>query len=234
VALVRDMTDCMYNPKRWPYVDHFTGNDLIVSHTERFVCPTITSDQILGGQPFRSKTDTRKMSDVSDVSTPGKLHRGTFVERWSTVSLPSDWKTATQGVLDHFEDVAWLRCTVRLPAASLTDQKSFKFDLPAELGYSTVWLNGKPVNVGDDSNGVAHFEIDRELIAADDINLLTIRIDLAKGNSGFSDDVPVLRLPGRPLKLKGQWQFRLGDDPEWSNMPLPAKFGAGSDILFQP
>ena len=49
VVLMRDMTDCMYNPESWPYVDHFTGNDLIVSHVERFVCPTITSDQILGG-----------------------------------------------------------------------------------------------------------------------------------------------------------------------------------------
>jgi hypothetical protein len=54
VVLMRDLTDCMYNPKRWPYVDHFTGNDLIVSHVERYVCPTVTSDQILGGQPFSS------------------------------------------------------------------------------------------------------------------------------------------------------------------------------------
>ncbi len=58
-VLVRDMTDAMYNPQRWPYVSHFTGNDLIVSHIERFVCPTITSDQFLGGQPFQFKNDTR-------------------------------------------------------------------------------------------------------------------------------------------------------------------------------
>ena len=59
VALVRDMTDTMYNPKRWPFVSHFTGTDLIISHVERYVCPTITSDQILGGKPFRFKNDTR-------------------------------------------------------------------------------------------------------------------------------------------------------------------------------
>ena len=35
VVLMHDMTDCMYNPKRWPFVDHFTGNDLIVSHVRR-------------------------------------------------------------------------------------------------------------------------------------------------------------------------------------------------------
>lgn len=59
VVLMRDMTDTMYNPARWPYVSHFTGNDLIVSHIEKFVCPTITSDQLIGGKAFRYKDDTR-------------------------------------------------------------------------------------------------------------------------------------------------------------------------------
>ncbi|MEZ5940813.1 MAG: SMP-30/gluconolactonase/LRE family protein [Planctomycetaceae bacterium] len=59
VALMRDMTDAMYNPERWPYVSHFSGNHLIISHIERFVCPTLTSDQFLGGEPFRFSKDTR-------------------------------------------------------------------------------------------------------------------------------------------------------------------------------
>ena len=59
VVLMRDLTDTMYNPARWPYVSHFTGTDLIVEHIEKFVCPTITSDQILGGKPFRFKNDDR-------------------------------------------------------------------------------------------------------------------------------------------------------------------------------
>lgn len=59
VVLVRDMTDTMYNPARWPWVSHFTGTDLIVSHIERYVCPTITSDQIIGGRPFRFQHDQR-------------------------------------------------------------------------------------------------------------------------------------------------------------------------------
>src|SRR5262249_5631506 len=59
VVLVRDLTDTMYNPQRWPFVSHFTGTDLIVEHIEKFVCPTITSDQVLGGKPFRFKNDKR-------------------------------------------------------------------------------------------------------------------------------------------------------------------------------
>jgi nicotinamidase-related amidase/type 1 glutamine amidotransferase len=59
VVLMRDMTDTMYNPKQWPYVAHFQGTELIIQHIEKYVCPTITSDQILGGSPFRFKEDVR-------------------------------------------------------------------------------------------------------------------------------------------------------------------------------
>ena len=38
-------------------VSHFRGTELIVAHIEKFVCPTVTSDQIIGGKPFRFKAD---------------------------------------------------------------------------------------------------------------------------------------------------------------------------------
>ena len=59
VVLMRDMTDTMYNPRRAPYVSHFTGTDLIVEHIEKYVCPTITSVDFLGGRPFRFRNDRR-------------------------------------------------------------------------------------------------------------------------------------------------------------------------------
>jgi nicotinamidase-related amidase/type 1 glutamine amidotransferase len=62
VVLMRDMTDTMYNPARWPHVSHFRGTDLIVEHIEKYVCPTVTSDQILGGKPFRFHADVRPLA----------------------------------------------------------------------------------------------------------------------------------------------------------------------------
>jgi lysophospholipase L1-like esterase/nicotinamidase-related amidase len=58
VALLRDLTDSMYNPRAWPFVSHFRGTELFIEHTERHICPTITSDQLLGGQPFRFSNAT--------------------------------------------------------------------------------------------------------------------------------------------------------------------------------
>jgi nicotinamidase-related amidase/type 1 glutamine amidotransferase len=60
VVLMRDMTDSMYNPRNEPYVNHYTGNDLVFEHIERFWCPTVTSADILGGKPFRFPGDKRQ------------------------------------------------------------------------------------------------------------------------------------------------------------------------------
>jgi type 1 glutamine amidotransferase/nicotinamidase-related amidase len=59
VVLMRDLTDTMYNSRRPPQVNHFTGTDLIVEHIERYICPTIVSTAFTGEPPFRFKEDTR-------------------------------------------------------------------------------------------------------------------------------------------------------------------------------
>jgi len=59
VVLVRDLTDTMYDPAQWPWVDHFTGTERMIDHVERHVCPTIGSDQLIGGKPFRAAEDKR-------------------------------------------------------------------------------------------------------------------------------------------------------------------------------
>ena len=53
VALVRDLTDTMYNPRSKPFVVHTRGTKLVVEHIERYWCPTFTSNDILGGEPFQ-------------------------------------------------------------------------------------------------------------------------------------------------------------------------------------
>jgi len=59
VALVRDMTDTMYNPERPPGGTHFDGTDRVVEHVERYWCPSILSTDITGKPAFRFKDDKR-------------------------------------------------------------------------------------------------------------------------------------------------------------------------------
>jgi len=59
VVLARDLTDTMYNSRMRPFVNHFTGTDLIVEHIEKFVCPTITSTALTGKPAFLFREDKR-------------------------------------------------------------------------------------------------------------------------------------------------------------------------------
>jgi len=46
VALVRDLTDAMYNPARPPYVSHEEGTRLVIEYIEKFWCPTVASSEL--------------------------------------------------------------------------------------------------------------------------------------------------------------------------------------------
>ena len=47
VALVRDLTDAMYNPEKPPYVSHAEGTRLVIEYIEKFWCPSLLSEDLL-------------------------------------------------------------------------------------------------------------------------------------------------------------------------------------------
>ena len=46
VYLLRDLTDCMYNPARPPYVSHAAATEMTVHYIEQFWCPSITGAEL--------------------------------------------------------------------------------------------------------------------------------------------------------------------------------------------
>jgi nicotinamidase-related amidase len=59
VALVRDLTDSMYNHRKRPNVVHHAGTELVVEHVERWWCPSVTSTSLTGRPPFKFSDDPR-------------------------------------------------------------------------------------------------------------------------------------------------------------------------------
>jgi len=59
VALMRDMTDSLYNPAMPPYVNHFRGTEMVIEHIEKYWCPTILSCDFLNKPAFRFAADPR-------------------------------------------------------------------------------------------------------------------------------------------------------------------------------
>jgi hypothetical protein len=62
VALMRDLTDAMYDSRQKPYVNHFQGVALMIDYIEKYIGPTILSTDFTGKPPFRFTGDTRPQS----------------------------------------------------------------------------------------------------------------------------------------------------------------------------
>jgi nicotinamidase-related amidase len=60
VVLMRDMTDLMYNDRSSPFVNRFSGLDLIIEYIETCIAPSIVSTDFTGEKQFRFKDDKRK------------------------------------------------------------------------------------------------------------------------------------------------------------------------------
>ena len=46
VVLVRDLTDALYDPRQPPNVSHARGTEIVVEHIERYLCPSILSEDL--------------------------------------------------------------------------------------------------------------------------------------------------------------------------------------------
>jgi nicotinamidase-related amidase len=46
VVLARDLTDALYDPREPPHVSHARGTEIVVEHIERYLCPSILSDDL--------------------------------------------------------------------------------------------------------------------------------------------------------------------------------------------
>lgn len=57
-VLMRDLTDVMYNSRKWPHVPHFEGTVLLTKYIETYVCPTILSTAFTSEKPFRLRGST--------------------------------------------------------------------------------------------------------------------------------------------------------------------------------
>ena len=166
----------------------------------------------------------------ANVPAPAELtiaSRGESLRRhWSPIRIPSTWQAATGGALAEYQGPAWYRCAVRLSDDWIGD-RDVALVFPAE-GAASVWWNGHPLVGEEFSHPIA-----RNLIEPNDANLLVVRLENGARDQRFRT-VPRIMAGDRRFDLEGVWQFRVGDDPAWSGMPLPAKFGASADVVFEP
>jgi hypothetical protein len=233
VVLVRDLTDAMYNPKRWPFVDHHTGTRLVIEHIEKYVCPTITSDMVLGGERFQfsalsgaaasDSTDTvaRAAPDrMADRLVPGTNH-------WLLRQWPLSWEAMGSDL--SYRKTAWYRRALRLPDRSESPSLRLTVRTQPQVRVE-CWWEGKSVAFQSDASGTWEATIPEGVRVDGDANLLVLKLEGKQQQWPTATEV-ALSIGSTRRSLHGAWQVRLGEDPSWTSMPLPAKFGASTDIV---
>lgn len=220
VVLVRDMTDCMYNPKRWPFVDHFSGNDLMFAYVEKMICPTITSDQILGGKPFRFQGDQRAIANLPNPNPERK--------EWQHVAVAAnEGKLKWNPVGKDQDGIVHLRCAVRFAHGLLETTAVLAVEGPIQ----GAWLNGTALpRCPDQEANRKCYQITKEVtFGNDDANLLVLKMDWSK-NANESMKVPTISTMKGTHQLM-RWEAIRGEDPSFQNIPLPAKFGMSPEVF---
>ena len=226
VVLMRDMTDTMYNPARWPYVSHFEGTRRVISHVERFVCPTMTSDQWIGGTPFRFEGDN------TPDNTPDK-DRGQRTDHWQLVQITDTTTSGSAKPNAHTPSgkPLFYRCIVRIPdrwfSSTQDPMDSTISILVHHQKDARVWINGVEQKNCISKPDSQVYVVPRTAVTIDDANLLVIQ------TTGIQRlDAPLIENHIDTFPLAGTWQMNFGTDPELTQMPLPAKFGGSSNIVF--
>jgi len=115
VALMRDMTDTMYNPERPPFVSHFTGTDLVVEHIEKYWCPTLISGDFLDGKEFRFREDRRPHLVI--VSAEDEYRTEETLPRFAAAHLGKEFRVSF--VFGH-----------PVPKDAGADRNRLRYDLP--------------------------------------------------------------------------------------------------------
>jgi len=157
----------------------------------------------------------------SPANMPG-LSRGRELERhWVMVDVPGALDAATARTLEPYPGALWFRCVVRVPSS--WNSAGITLDVPGLTADDQVWFNGAPVAAG---------KVPAEAVHAGDANLIVVRRATAK--AGGLAEAPKLKHGDDSISLAGKWRMRIGDDPAWTNMPLPAKFGAATDYIIEP
>ena len=156
---------------------------------------------------------------LSLIGLPHGLLRGADpVADWQIVKAPDVWKKPPAGKLGF----SWYRCAIEVP--EVWRGRDFELFVEPVDDAREVYLNGNKVGaVGsfppEFRSGLgepARHRVDNSAVLFGKLNVLAIRVYDSDGRGGFNVAAPVLFAGTDAIRLEGSWQFRAGDNPQWS------------------
>ncbi|MDB5339584.1 MAG: putative rane-bound dehydrogenase domain protein, partial [Planctomycetaceae bacterium] len=160
---------------------------------------------------------------------------------WSLVPVPGVWEQAAGGKFEKYDGFAWYRCSVKVPL----DWRGRDLQLKVQKiddAYE-AYVNGQKVG-GEGafppsfksglSDRAVSLTVPADAVRVGEWNTVAFRIYDQEGQGGFKGVAPFLGDDVRAIELKGDWQFRTGDDPTWAKpdaaKPTVATFAKMEEI----
>ncbi len=143
---------------------------------------------------------------------------------WTAIAVPGTWEELAPKKFGDYDGYAWYRCEVVVPES----WKGLELQLSVEKvdNAHEAYFNGKriggtgsfPPNYKSGlSDKPQYYPVSVSYVKPGEKNIVAFRIYDAEGRGGFKGKAPVLMAADEALVLKGNWQFRTGDDKKWAN-----------------
>jgi putative membrane-bound dehydrogenase-like protein len=144
-------------------------------------------------------------------------------DNWTVLRVPGGWKDAAEKRFENYDGFAWYRCFVRVPSGWQGKETQIAF---YQLSSSIeVFWNGEKVGAAGvmppDYRAAygtnVRYAIPAAKLDAGRPGALAIRMYDKGGRGGFKAMAPAIVQASEAILLEGNWQFRIGDKPQWSH-----------------
>jgi putative heme-binding domain-containing protein len=166
---------------------------------------------------------------------------------WHKLFVPGTWDDQTKGVLAKYDGIAWYRAEVKIPAEWQSAQITLateQIDNAHEAYFNGVKLGGAgrfPPDYASGLSDLKQYAIPSEHIRFGEANVIALRVYDHDGKGGFKGAAPSVSAGGQTIRMEGDWDFRLGDDPVFAASvddknanKLPATPASFSKVLASP
>jgi putative heme-binding domain-containing protein len=153
---------------------------------------------------------------------------------WQKVDAPDVWKKPPPGKQGY----GWYRCAIAIPKE--WTGRDFELFVEPVDDSREFYLNGTrvggagsfPPEFRSGLGDATRHSVTPSIVRPGEWNVLAIRVFDSDGRGGFNVAAPVFFANDSAIRLQGTWQFRGGDNPEWSSqsetdtIPNEARFSS--------
>jgi len=137
---------------------------------------------------------------------------------WRAIPVPGYWEQASGGRWAGYDGLAWYRAYVKVPES--WTRRVVSLHVECVDNRHETFFNGRKVGEGVlDVSDVCRVTIPAQDLRLGTYNLVAIRVEDVGGAGGFSRKSPVLYGGEEAIELRGNWEFRTGDDASWATAP---------------